>query len=75
MLSLATMANIVYFSDTLLLSDSVAIEAIATGLPSILEVLRSAQLQRAQKFYAAAAIANASAHPRLAEVLKQNGGF
>jgi hypothetical protein len=73
-LSLATMANILYFSDTLLLSDSVTIETIATGLPSLLEVLRSGQLQRAQRFYAAAAIANATAHPRLAEVLKQHGG-
>ena len=73
-LSLATMANILYFSDTLLLSDAVTIETIATGIPSVLEVLRSSQLQRAQRFYAAAAVANATAHPRLAEVLKMNGG-
>ena len=74
MLSLATIANVLYFSDSLLLSDSVTIESIAAGLPSLLEVLRSTQLQRAQRFYAAAAVANASAHPRLAEVLKQHGG-
>lgn len=73
-LALATLANILSYADTLLLSDSVNIEALGAGLPALLEVLRSGQ-QRPHRFYAAAAVANASAHPRLAAILKQNGGL
>jgi hypothetical protein len=40
----------------------------------LMEILRSSQA-RPQRFYAAAAIANASAHPRLAGIIKQNGGL
>ena len=36
--------------------------------------LRTSQ-QRPQRFYASAAIANASAHPRLAGILKEAGGL
>jgi len=73
-LSLATVANILAFSDTLLLSDNINIEALGVGMTPLMEGLRSSQ-QRPHRFYAAAAIANASAHPRLASILKQNGGL
>ncbi len=58
-----------------MLTDSVNVEIIALELPKVMEILRSAQQQRANRFYAAAVIANASAHPRLAEALKKNGGL
>jgi hypothetical protein len=72
-LALATLANILVFADTILLTDTVIIEALGAGLPVLMESLRTSQ-HRPQRFYAAAAIANASAHPRLAQVLKTNGG-
>jgi hypothetical protein len=115
------LANILSFSNTLLLTDAVTVEVLASAMPKILDVLRggaaagapgaagadigmgggalsggsgvgmgnissaglsfigaaglgSGQQQRAQRFYAAAGVANAAAHPRLAEVLKQHGG-
>ncbi len=74
-LTLATLANLLSFSDTLLLTDGVNVEFLAAGISRVLEVLRTSQQNRAQRFYAAAAIANAAAHPRLAEALKINGGF
>ncbi len=73
-LALATLANILTFSDTLLLTDSPNLEALSSGMPVILESLRISQ-QRPQRFYAAAAVANASSHPRLAGILKQNGAL
>jgi hypothetical protein len=74
-LALASLANILSFADSLLLTDSVTSEVIAAGIPRVLEVLRGAQHSRPQRFYAAAAIANAAAHPRLAEAIKLNGGI
>lgn len=73
-LSLATLANVLSFADSVLLTDSVNIEVLGAGVPSLLEVLRSGQ-HRPHRFYAAAAVANASAHPRLAAILKQNGAL
>ena len=73
MLALATLANVLVYSDTFLLTDLAAIEELTAGLPAMLEALRNSQ-QRPQRFYAAACIANASAHPKLASVLNQNGG-
>lgn len=74
-MALAALANVLSYSDTLLLTDAVNVEFLAAGIPRVLEVLRSNQQNRAQRFYAAAAIANAAAHPRLAEALKINGGL
>jgi len=73
-LALATLANILVFSNTLLLADSLVIEALGKGIPVLLEALRASQ-QRPQRFYAAAAIANAAAHPRLVALLNANGGL
>lgn len=73
-LTLATLANILSYSDTLLLSDTVIIESLCTGMHVLLDTLRASQ-QRPQRFYAAAAIANAAAHPRLAGVINQLGGL
>ena len=72
-LALATLANILAFSDTILLTDTVIIESLGAGIPVLMESLRTSQ-QRPERFYAAAAVANASAHPRLADILKSNGG-
>lgn len=73
-LATATLANILVFSDTLLLSDSVSIETLGSSMIPLLESLRLSQ-QRPQRFYAAAALANAAAHPRLASLINQNGGL
>lgn len=73
MLSLATLANILSYSDTLLLADSVTIETLGTAMPVLIETLR-ASVQKPQRLYAAAAIANASFHPRLVQVLNKIGG-
>jgi hypothetical protein len=73
-LSLATLANILSYADTLLLSDNVVLEALGEGMPTLLDTMRQAA-QRPQRFYAAAAVANAAAHPRLCGVLNQNGGL
>lgn len=44
-------------------------------MPSLVEALRHIEKHRPQRFYAAAAIANASAHPRLASALNQHGAL
>ncbi len=74
MLALATLANILTFSDTLLLSDANMIETLGRGMPMLVDTLKTAQ-QKPQGLYAAACIANASFHPRLAALLNQNGGI
>ena len=76
--SIATLANILSFTDGLLLADSVIIESLGLLLPTLLDLLRN-QLQgrsslRSQRFYAMAGIANACAHPRLQSILKSKGG-
>ena len=75
MLAIASLANILSYADTLLLSDSTAVEALGAGLPALVECVRQSQAKRRpQRFYAAAAIANAASHPRLASILLQHGG-
>jgi hypothetical protein len=74
-LALATLANILSYSDSLLLSNTVLLEVVGTGIPSLIETVRQSQKQRPQRFYAAAAIANSSSNPRLASILNQNGGI
>lgn len=72
-LALATLSNMLSYSDTLLLSDNTAIEALGVGMPKLIEILRTSQ-QKPQGLYAAAGVANASYHPRLAALLNQEGG-
>ncbi len=72
-LALATLANILSYSDTLLLADNPTIEALGVAMPKLVEILRTSQ-QKPQGLYAAAGIANASFHPRLAAILNQHGG-
>jgi hypothetical protein len=103
---MAVLANILSYSDTLLLTDSMSLEVLgkvilcitmkpaislifvhvfilcyelfrfsgSLALPVVLASLRSEQ-QNPQRFYACSAMANASANPILAEVLKDNGGL
>lgn len=72
-LSLATLCNILSYSDTLLLADSTNIEHLGAGMASVIDVLRTCQ-QKPQGLYAAACIANASYHPRLSALINQHGG-
>lgn len=73
-LALATLANILSYADTILLSNNVILEVLGAGLPTLLDMVRQVQNQRPQRFYAAAALANSSSHPRLASILNQHGG-
>jgi hypothetical protein len=73
-LSLATLANILSFSDTLLLSDHPTLESLGTGMPILVEILKNAHT-RPHGVYTAACIANASFNPRLAGLLNQSGGL
>lgn len=75
--------------DTLLLTDTAQLDILANALTGVMENVRpSAAGSRApssggpssvgtgpHKFYAIAALANAAAHPRLAEIIKLNGGL
>jgi hypothetical protein len=72
-LSLATLANILSFVDSILLADNSVVEAVGAGIPQLIDHLRSTA-QKPQRLYAAACIANASYHPRLAALLNQQGG-
>jgi hypothetical protein len=73
-LSLATLANILSYADTLLLTEHDLVDELTKGMSLILDALKLSQ-QRPQRFYAAAAVANASTHPRLAAELKSLGGL
>jgi hypothetical protein len=72
-LALATLSNILSFCDTLLLADTVNVEALGNAVPILLDALKNSS-QKPQRLYAAACIANASFHPRLAQLINQNGG-
>jgi hypothetical protein len=67
------LSNILSFSDSLLLSDTTTIESLGVALPILIEILKTSQ-QKPHAIYAAACIANASFHPRLAAILNQSGG-
>jgi len=73
-LALSTIGNILSYSDTLLLQDTHTITALSQMLPALLEICRTAH-ERPQCFYACAAIANAAAHPALAQLLLQENGL
>jgi hypothetical protein len=82
-------AQVLSYVDSLLLTDTAQLDILADALPGVMENVRpSAAGSRSaggggqssagtgpHKFYAIAALANATAHPRLAEVVKLNGGL
>lgn len=74
-LALATLVNIYQYSDTLLLGDTVSVELLTSAIPTLLEYLKEKYLNHPQRFYAVAALANASSHPRLASIILQHGGL
>lgn len=73
-MAVATLANILVFVDSLLLTDAVVIEALGTAIIPLIEILKLPPT-RPQRFYAAAALANASSHPRLVSLINQQNGF
>lgn len=75
-MSLATLANITSFVDTsVLIGESAYIAALGEGMVSpLLEILKGSP-HRPQRFYAAACVANACAHPMLADIVQRNGGI
>jgi hypothetical protein len=73
-LTVATLANILSYSDTILLTNLVVLESLGAAMPVLIETVRHVQKLKPQRFYAVAAVANASSHPRLASLLNQNGG-
>ena len=72
-LALSTLSNILVMVDSLLLADNVNVETLGTSVIPLLDILKQT-LRKPQRFYAAAALANASSHPRLASLINQNGG-
>ena len=72
-MALATLANILVYVDTILLTDAVTIESLGTGIISLIDILKQPHT-KPQRFYAAAALANASSHPRLMALILQNNG-
>jgi hypothetical protein len=60
-------------ADSLLLADTVNIEALGLAIVPLIDTLKQTQ-RKPQRFYAAAALANASSHPRLASMINQQGG-
>lgn len=73
-IALCTLCNILYYSDNLLLPDLAVVDALCEAMPLLLHILRESHY-RPKIFYAAAAVANASRHPRLASLLKDDGGL
>jgi hypothetical protein len=77
-LAVATLANILQYSDTLLLADNIVVDALSSSIVPLLNILKLVRGQnhhRSNRFYTAAALANATAHPRLANIINQNGGL
>lgn len=72
-LALATLSNILSYSDTLLLSDTTTIESLGKSMSTLVDTLKSSN-GKPQRLYAAAAIANASFHPRLVAIINKLGG-
>jgi len=74
-LAMAVLANILCYADTLLLTDTKSLELLGSlAMPVIIDSLNNDK-QHPQRFYACAALANGSANPLLASVLKQKGGL
>jgi hypothetical protein len=74
-LATASIANILSYADSLLLSDTVIVESLGAAMPVLIDIVRQSNTkQRPHRFYAAAGIANAASHPRLASILIDNGG-
>jgi hypothetical protein len=67
-LALCTIANILYYSDTIILdADGLSFE-LCKAMPVLVKIVRATQ-HRSMRFYSMAAIANASAHASLAKAL------
>jgi hypothetical protein len=73
-LALCTMANILYYADSLFASDDVCLDALCKTMPVLLQIVCVAQ-QRPQKFFAMAAITNAAAQRVLADTLNEYDGL
>lgn len=73
-ISLATLANIFVYVDTaiLLSAEQGLIDDISNAMKILLDIIKKSN-NSAQKFYATAAIANATAHPIFRNILKTNG--
>lgn len=70
----ATLANVLSYCDTLLLSDEQAIHHLAANMGMVVERLKK-EKDRTHKCYLAACVANASANPVLAGALLQSGAL
>ena len=73
-LALCTMANILYYTDSLFASDDILLDSLCNSMPVLLQIVCVAQ-QRPQKFFAMAAITNAAAHSVLADSLNEYDGL
>lgn len=76
LLALATLANLLVWVDTavLLSAEQGLIDEISAGMSVLLEVIKNSS-NSGQKFYATAAVANATAHPIFRNNLKNHGAL
>ena len=74
-LALATLVNILVYVDTavLLSAEQGLVDDVTRGMEVLIDIVKSSQ-DKPQRFYAAAGIANASAHPIFKNALKDGGG-
>ena len=68
------MANILAVADSVILSDTISIEALGTSIEPLIECVKQTQ-SKPKRLYGASALANASGHPRLMSLINQNGGL
>jgi hypothetical protein len=75
-LALATLANMMVWVDTavLLSAEQGLVDEISAAMGVLLDIVKTST-NSGQKFYATAAIANATAHPIFRNILKNNGAL
>lgn len=73
LLCLATLANLLSYADSVLLAKEDAIQTVGKAVPAVLELANSRD--KAQRCYAVAAVANATAHPTLAGLITDARGL
>lgn len=73
-LALCTIANILYYSDTMSFEDTNTSFEMTKAMPILLRIVRMTA-HRSIRFYSMTAIANASAHPAFSKILIDHDAF
>jgi hypothetical protein len=72
LLALSTLANLLSYSDTLILANTTAVQQLAACQSALLELTKSQD--KSTRVYAVAALANGTAHPIIAGQIARLGG-